>query len=259
MFQLPIPDLNALETALTKFIQEQVRNIAPRCLVLGISGGIDSAVVALLLHRSGLTIPTRLYWLPYRTSDPRSHEDAFLVAGQIGVKIETLDIAPVVDAAIAHWKVEDKVRVGNLCARARMMALFDASAKHGGVVVGTSNLSERYLGYGTLHGDLACAFNPIANLLKTEVRALARSIGVPESIISKPPTADLWADQTDEGELGFTYETADKILYLAFRKGMASSRISEAGIDADTVSAVLGRVERYRFKSAAVPLGPPPE
>ena len=194
----------------------------------------------------------------YRSSSPRSYTDALAVAAAVDAPLETLNITPVVDAAISNWEVTDKLRIGNLCARARMMALFDASSEHGGVVVGTSNLSERCLGYGTLHGDLACAFNPLGNLLKTELRQLAVHIGVPAGVIEKPPTADLWTDQTDEGELGFSYEMADRVLHLRVRAGLQESEIARIVGEPNTVKAILARVARFEFKSAPTPLGPPP-
>ncbi|MFA4985839.1 MAG: NAD+ synthase [Candidatus Brocadiia bacterium] len=259
MFEIPRPNVDLTIAALKSFVRSEHAATGAASLVLGLSGGIDSAVVALLAANAASGTPLHLFWLPYKTSDPRSYEDAAKVAALLGIELKERPITEVVDAAISQWKIVDKLRIGNLAARARMMALFDASAEYGGVVLGTSNLSERLLGYGTLHGDLACAFNPLGNILKTELRAIAPTLGVPESIIEKAPTADLWAGQTDEGELGFTYADADRVLYLRFRIGLSRGEISAIGLDRVLIDKVLDRVERSAFKSRPIPLGPAPQ
>lgn len=258
MFELPAIDLHLTSDAMCAFIRDMARKTGARSLVLGLSGGIDSAIVACMAASAKTMIPLHLYWLPYKTSSPQSLADARAVADMLEIELKTRDISAVVDGAIGEWEVDGKVRIGNFAARARMMALFDASAMHEGVVLGTSNLSERYLGYGTLHGDLACAFNPIGNLLKTEVRALAGCFGVPRSIIEKPPTADLWAAQTDEGELGFSYADADRVLFLAKRMGLGKTEVEGYGLSRELVNAVLDRVSAYAYKSQPVALGPLP-
>ena len=258
MIELPSIDLQRTEAALISFIRDMARNTGAESLILGLSGGVDSSLVAYLTARVKLHIPLHLYWLPYRTSNPRSLADSTEVAKRLGLELHTREITEVVDSAISRWQVGDRIRIGNLAARARMMALFDASALHGGVVLGTSNLSERYLGYGTLHGDLACAFNPIGNLFKTEVRALSAGVGVPASIIEKPPTADLWMAQTDEGELGFAYADADRVLYLAKRKGLSRTEIASHGLSVELIDAILNRVAAFSYKSQPIAIGPPP-
>ncbi len=257
MFELPRTNAELTLSALKSFVRRKTRETGARALVLGLSGGLDSAFTAHLLVQSEPGAPVRVFWLPYRTSDPRSERDARAVAESLGLELGVMPVTGVVDAARADWGVEERVRVGNLAARARMMALFDASARLGGVVVGTSNLSERYLGYGTLHGDMAAAFNPIGNLFKTQVRELAPHLGVPEEIIFKTPTADLWEDQTDERELGFSYEDADRVLFMYGRMGLAEEEIIAAGLPAGLVRAVLERVRKFEFKGRPVAQGPP--
>ncbi len=259
LFELPDINCNLTQSALCAFVRKMTDSTGARSLVLGLSGGIDSAVVAFLLKKSGVKVPLKLYWLPYRSSDERSYQDACATAKALDENIVVRDISQVVDGALDSWTVKEKIRIGNIAARARMIALFDASAEHQGVVVGTSNLSERSLGYGTLHGDLACAFNPVANLFKTELRQLARHLGVPRSVIEKPPTADLWQGQTDESELGFTYANADRVLYLYGRCGLNRSEIVEqGGLEATLVNAVLKRAEAFEYKGRPISLGPPP-
>lgn len=255
-----MPAINSKLTAraLRRFVEVQSNQTGAKCLVLGLSGGLDSATMATLIATSEVDIPLRLYWLPYHTSEPENFEDAKMLAAHLECELQIIDIADVVDAARKIWLVNDNVRVGNLAARARMMALFDASAEHGGVVVGTSNLSEVCLGYGTLHGDMACAFNPLGRLFKTELRQVGPELGIPEKFLKKVPTADLWKGQTDELELGFSYEDADKVLYLYVRVGLNRKQIAEEVGDRALVDKVLDRTEKYKFKSQIAPVGPSP-
>ena len=258
VFELPEINPEITQAELCAFIRRKAEETSAESLVLGLSGGLDSAITAFLITQAECLIPIRLFWLPYRSSNPQNFADALLVAEILGLPLSTLEITPVVDSAISKWNVNTKVRIGNLAARARMMALFDASAAHNGVVVGTSNLSERCLGYGTLHGDLACAFNPIGRLFKTETRSLAAFIGVPDKILEKAPTADLWADQTDEKELGFSYAMADRILFLSVRMGMNRKEIASFGLESELVDRVLNRMNRFIFKSSPPEIGPQP-
>ena len=258
MFSIPKIDDGKTKKSLTSFIKFQATTSGAKSLILGLSGGLDSACVAFLVRESNCEIPLKLHWLPYKSSSPESLEDAQKVAKALELPLQTIDITNTVDASIESWGVDSKLRIGNLAARARMMALFDSSSKHSGVILGTSNLSERLLGYGTLHGDLACAFNPIANLFKTEIIQISKHLGIPESVISKRPTADLWKDQTDEAELGFSYQDADRVLFLTFRLGLTKDEVEDYGIPPELTDKILSRVNQNSFKSKPIPLGPVP-
>jgi NAD+ synthase len=158
------------------------------------------------------------------------------------------------DGLISHWPDMSSLRQGNIMARCRMIALFDQSMVINGLVVGTGNKTEILLGYTTLFGDAACAFNPLGDLYKTQVRQLARDMGIPEVIIGKAPTADLWSGQTDEGELGFTYAEVDKLLYLLVDERFTPQECVEAGFDQKFVDTVVARVRRFHFKRVMPPI-----
>jgi NAD+ synthase len=193
--------------------------------------------------------------MPFRTSSPESMEHAALVIQQTGVQTVTVPITPMADPFLASIPENQTVRRGNVLARLRMIVLYDRSADFKGLVVGTGNKTEILLGYTTLYGDSACALNPIGDLYKTQVRQLARTIGVPEVILAKPPSADLWPGQTDEGELGFTYARVDQLLMLLADGGCAPDVCVEAGFDRAFVQAVLDRMRRNEFKRLLPPIG----
>lgn len=195
-----------------RFIREEIRKFGLRKGILGLSGGVDSATVAYLMEEALGKENCEFLILPYKTSSKESIEDAILVCKELGVEPKVIDITPFADPIIEGLNIKDKNRVGNVLARIRMIVLYDRSAEVNGMVVGTSNKTELLLGYGTIYGDLAHAINPLGDLYKTEVWKLAEYLGVPEKIIKKKPTADLWPGQTDEGELGLSYYEADCIL-----------------------------------------------
>lgn len=186
--------------------------------------------------------------LPYRTSTPESAEHAQQVIDITGVSSKTVDITPMVEPYFEQHPDMGNVRRGNVMARVRMIALYDHSVLWNGLPVGTSNKTELLLGYGTLFGDMASAVNPLGDLYKTQVRQMARAVGVPEAIVQKPPSADLWVGQTDEGELGFTYAEADKLLYLLVDERYTPEEAIAAGFDAQFVEAVMRRVRSSQFK-----------
>jgi NAD+ synthase len=233
---------------LTKFLHNEITKAGFRRAVLGLSGGLDSALSCYLAAEALGPENVLALRLPYRSSSPESLAHAQQVIDELGVTAETIDITPMVDALEAATAGLSAHRKGNVMARLRMVAIYDRSAAWNGLVVGTSNKSELLLGYGTIFGDLASAVNPIGDLYKTQVRQLARYLGVPPAIIEKAPTADLVAGQTDEGDLGFTYETADQLLYLLVDERYSPEEAVTAGFEAGFVDQVLTLVRRSHYK-----------
>lgn len=248
----PEPDLT-IDPATTSrilegFLASEIRRTGARRAVLGLSGGLDSAVAAHLAVRAlGADAVTPIL-LPYRSSSASSLRDAEKVVAQLGVIAERVDISPIVDGFLATTPPPGPLRLGNVMARARMIVLYDRSAQLGALVVGTSNKTELMLGYGTLHGDLASAVNPLGDLYKTQVRQLAAWLDVPASIRRKPPSADLWPDQSDEAELGFSYEDVDQVLALLVDGRLGRDAIVRRGWDRHFVDRVEQRLVRTQFK-----------
>jgi len=233
---------------LTGFIHSEVTRMGFERAVVGLSGGIDSALSCFLAAEALGPQNVLAVRMPYRTSSPDSLEDAQKVIDALGVQSLTIPITEMVEPLFERFPQMDQVRRGNIMARARMIVLYDQSSAFRGLVVGTGNKTEILLGYTTLYGDSACAINPLGDLYKTQVRQLARAMGVPESILQKPPSADLWAGQTDEGELGFTYEEVDRLLYLLVDERYSPEECIEAGFAPEFVRVVLERVRRNHFK-----------
>ena len=233
---------------LTDFISTELHRAGFRRMLIGLSGGIDSALAAMLAARALGPEAVLGIRLPYRSSSPESLTDAQALADAAGIRLETLDISPIVDAVAQSAPKITPLRLGNVMARARMIVLFDCSARDKALVLGSSNKSELLLGYGTLYGDLAAAINPLGDLYKTQVRALARHLGVPEPILNKPPSADLWPDQSDEDELGVTYDEADRLLALLVDARVEREAVIERGFSAEKVDHVWNLVVRSQFK-----------
>ena len=186
--------------------------------------------------------------MPYKASSRDSLEHAQLLIDQLKVQSETIEITDMVEPLIQSDPEMSKTRKGNIMARARMIVLYDRSEDFKGLVVGTSNKTEILLGYSTLWGDMAAAINPIGDLYKTQVRQLSRAMNIPALIVDKPPSADLWAGQTDEDELGFTYEQVDQLLYLLVDQRYLPEECVEAGFDKSFVDKVVTRIRRNQFK-----------
>jgi len=246
------PDL--VRQILTKFIRSEITRAGFQRAVVNLSGGLDSAVSCFLAAEALGPQNVLALRLPYKTSSPDSLEHAQMVIDQTGVQARTISITDMADPFIALEPDMSPVRKGNIMARLRMIVAYDQSEAFRGLVVGTGNKTEILLGYTTLYGESACAINPLGDLYKTQVRQLARALGVPEAIIAKPPSADLWAGQTDEGELGFTYAEVDKLLYLLVDQRYRPEECVQAGFDEKFVRAVLERVRRNQFKRVLPPI-----
>jgi NAD+ synthase len=237
-----------LRTILVGFLREEVQKVGLKKGILGLSGGIDSALVAYLAAEALGPENVHAVIMPYRTSNPESEAHARLVAEQLGINHEVLEITPMVDAYFDRFPDADNMRRGNKMARERMTILYDHSAAHGALVLGTSNKTELLLGYGTLHGDMASALNAIGDIYKTQVWQLSEEMGVPREVIDKKPSADLWAGQTDEQELGFTYREVDELLYHMVDLRMSRIELIAAGFAAAFIDKIYGKVQNSHFK-----------
>lgn len=239
---------------LTGFIRSEIQRAGFGRGVVGVSGGIDSALACFLSAQAIGPENMLALMLPYASSSPESREHAKLVIEKTGVQSKTYDITPMVEPYFESHPDMDQVRRGNVMARARMIVLYDHSAAFDGLVIGTGNKTEILLGYTTLFGDSASALNPIGDLYKTQVRQLARAIGVPEIIIEKPPSADLWVGQTDEGELGFTYADVDRLLFKLVDQRYSPQACIEAGFDRAFVENVVERIRQTQYKRVLPPI-----
>jgi NAD+ synthase len=255
----PLPDIDA-EVAvqvIAGFIRSQLAQSGFSRLVVGLSGGVDSATTAFLASRAvepGNLLALRM---PYRTSSADSEADAQLVVDALGCQTERIDITPMADPMLAQISgpdAEARVRRGNVMARLRMIVLYDRSAAFDALVIGTSNKTEALLGYGTLYGDMAAALQPIGDLYKSQLRAVAGCLGVPEPILDKPPSADLWPGQTDEDELGASYQDLDRVLYALVDRRWSQDRCVRAGMDARLVKRVASTVARTEYKRQLPPV-----
>ena len=239
---------------LTGFIRAEITRTGLTHAVINLSGGIDSALSCFLAAEALGPQNVLAIRLPYKTSSADSLEHAQMVIDALGVQSITVPITDMVDPLIQRDPEMDSLRRGNIMARMRMIVLYDQSVAFKGLAVGTGNKTEIMLGYTTLYGDSACAINPIGDLYKTQVRQLSAALGVPAPIIEKPPTADLWSGQTDEGELGFTYAEVDKLLYLIVDQRYSPADCVEAGFAEPFVRKVVERIPRNQFKRVLPPI-----
>ena len=267
MFELPHElaiDTDVARRVIVDFIRSQLRQAGFKRCVLGLSGGIDSALVAYLVADAMGAEQLLAVLMPYRTSAPASRDDAEAVVAALGCQSRLIEISPMVDAAFGRdgspgalgpeALEATAVRRGNVMARTRMAVLYDQSVVFGGLVVGTGNKTESLIGYTTLFGDNACAFNPIGDLYKSQVRQLAAATGVPTAIIEKAPSADLWADQTDEVEGGFTYPVLDRLLYWRIDRRRSLDEVVAMGFDRSLVERVDRMVAGSEFKRQVPPI-----
>ncbi len=273
LFELPAElaiDTTVARRVIAEFIRGQLRQAGFERAVLGLSGGIDSSLVAYLTAEA--IGPERLLCvlMPYRTSSPASRADAEEVVRRLGCRSTVVDITPMVDGYFGRPAEGDRsavlgalgpagleaspLRRGNYAARTRMAVLYDHSVTFGGLVVGTGNKTETLIGYTTVFGDNACAFNPIGDLYKSQVRQLAAAIGVPEQIIRKAPSADLWPGQTDEGEAGFSYPVIDRLLYWMIDRRRSRDELVAMGFERSMVERVERMVAASEFKRQVPPI-----
>lgn len=256
----PLPQVEPKQAVevIVGFIASQMRQAGFERLVIGLSGGVDSAAVAYLAARAIGPDNLLAVRMPYRASSPASETDAMRIVADLGCRAERVDITPMVDPMLALVTGDDEaalnVRRGNVMARQRMIVLYDRSAALGALVTGTSNKTEALLGYGTLFGDMAGAIQPIGDLYKTQLRAVALELGVPAEIVAKPPSADLWPGQTDEDELGRSYDSLDRALFALVDRRWSLDRCVAAGLDRSLVEWVAARVARTEFKRQLPPV-----
>jgi NAD+ synthase len=234
---------------LVEFIRNEVRKFGFERVVLGLSGGLDSALSATLAAEALGAENVLALILPYKTSSPESEGHARLLIEQLGLPHDKIDITPMAEPLLEHYGDEmNNLRRGNVLARMRMVAVFDRSSGERALVLGTSNKTEYLLGYTTWYGDSAASIQPLGDLYKTQVRALARAVGVPGPIVEKKPSADLWPGQTDEGEMGLTYELVDQVLYLLVDERIDPQRVISLGFDQTLVERVVRNVRNMQFK-----------
>ncbi|MBK9775799.1 MAG: NAD+ synthase [bacterium] len=246
------------------FLRAQLAAAGCERLVVGLSGGIDSAVAAALATEALGAANVRGIMMPYATSSAASLTDAQAVATCLGLAVEKVDITPMADAFLAGVPAEARVRRGNVMARCRMIVLYDRSAQDQALVLGTGNRTEGLLGYTTMYGDNACALNPIGQLYKTEVRLLAADFGLPQAVLDKAPSADLWAGQSDEDELGVSYAEVDRLLHHLVDEGLGERQLAALGFAPQLVARIAARVRAMAFKRrlppvAAMPGRPDPD
>ena len=243
-------DLNLKEVhnELVEFLRESFKKAGFSKAVLGLSGGIDSALVAYLLRDALGKENVLAIMMPYKSSNPDSLNHAKLVIEDLKINAKTIEITNMIDAYFKNEKEASSLRMGNKMARERMSILFDYSSKENALVVGTSNKTEIYLGYSTQFGDSACALNPIGDLYKTNIWDLSRYLKIPNELIEKKPSADLWEGQTDEQEMGLTYKEADQVLYRMLEENKTVKEILAEGFSKDLVDNILKRMNRSEYK-----------
>lgn len=261
-FELPSElaiDTDVARRVIGEFIRGQLQQAGFERLVLGLSGGIDSGLVAYLAAEAIGAERLMCVLMPYRTSSPASRADAEEVVRRLGCASEVVDISPMVDGFYGEADPGDlaaasALRRGNFMARMRMSVLYDRSVTFGGLVIGTGNKTESLIGYTTVFGDSACAFNPIGDLYKSQVRQLSAAVGVPDAILRKAPSADLWPGQTDESEAGFSYPVLDRLLFWRIDKRRSIEEVVALGFDRVLVDRVDRMVAGAEFKRQVPPI-----
>ena len=241
-------DCANVKTVLKNFLHYEVRKAGFDRVTLGLSGGIDSCLVAYLCADAFSPQNVTALIMPYRTSNPENMDDARLVAEKLAVNYEVIDISPMVDSFFKSDPDADVNRRGNRMARERMCFLYDLSLKNHSLVIGTSNKTELLLGYGTIFGDLASALNPIGDLYKSQIWQLARFYKIPQKIIDKAPSADLWSGQTDEDEIGYSYPEIDRLLYYLVDLRYSDQMLLELHFSAAMIHDIKSRIQRFQFK-----------
>jgi len=241
-------DTEVVLSLLVGFVREEVHKVGFQRVVVGLSGGVDSAVTAAVAQRALGPDDVVPVIMPYRSSSPASEADARAVCDQLGLRPVMVDISPQIDAYFERFPGADRTRRGNKMARERMSILYDLSFAERALVIGTSNKTELLLGYSTVHGDMAHALNPLGDLYKTQVWALARALGLPDRVVDKPPSADLWEGQSDEEELGFQYALVDVLLYYLVDERRTRPELRALGYADDFIDLILRRVRDSQYK-----------
>ncbi|MCK5033432.1 MAG: NAD+ synthase [Calditrichia bacterium] len=241
-------DSKFVSDVLQRFLKEEVTKTGFEKVILGLSGGVDSTVVAYLCALAFPAEAVTALIMPYRTSNPKNMEHAELVAKKLKIKYEICDISPMVDGFFKDDPDADMLRRGNRMARERMCFLYDYSAKQKSMVIGTSNKTELLLGYGTIFGDLASAINPIGDLYKSQIWELAEYLGVPKEIIKKPPSADLWVGQTDEDEIGYSYEQIDELLHYMIDHRYSNDMLLDQNFAKEMINKIQKMIQSSQFK-----------
>jgi NAD+ synthase len=247
VIQIPT-NTKLLREILVAFIRNEVEKTGLKRVVVGLSGGVDSSLSAMLAAEALGPKNVLAIMMPYKSSNPESRADAETVIEKSGVQSLLVDITPQIDAYFERFPDADARRRGNKMARERMTILYDHSARWNALVLGTSNKTELLLGYGTLYGDMASAVNPLGDLYKLQVWALAEAVGVPLAIVNKAPSADLWHGQTDEGDLGFSYREVDHLLYLMVDQRYTRAELIAAGFAARFIDEISSRIMNSQFK-----------
>ena len=242
------------EKIIVAFIRDSIHKNCFEKGIIGLSGGLDSALTLELTVRAIGAENTTALLMPYRLSSPESLADARKICRKSGVHSETVDITPSVDAYFDRFPSSNPAQIGNKCARERMSVLYDFSFREQALVVGTSNKSESLIGYSTLYGDSAAAFFPIADLYKTQVFSLAEHVGIDQKILTKPPSADLWQDQTDEGEIGMSYQLLDEILFQLVDLRLTPDAVAAGNYQKKQVDRVWKMVVSSQYKRTQPPV-----
>jgi len=241
-------DPELVSNILHEFLLTETTKTGFKKVVFGLSGGIDSALVAYLCAKTFSPKDVTALIMPYKTSNPENMKHAEIIVNNLKINSETHDISEMIDAFYKSDPDADMVRQGNRMARERMCFLYDYSSKHNALVIGTSNKTELMLGYGTIFGDLASAINPIGDLYKTQIWQLAEYLSLPKEIIEKPPSADLWTGQTDEEEIGYTYDKLDALLHYMVDLRYSTEMLLDQGFSSDMVKDIQKKIQIYQFK-----------
>jgi NAD+ synthase len=243
-----------VEKILTSFIRQELAKFNYSRGIIGLSGGLDSSVCAFLASKALGPKNILALIMPYGESFNQDVKDAQEVVRLLHIQSKNIDISPMVDAYFSKFPNENRIQRGNKMARERMSILYDFSVREKALILGTSNKTELLIGYGTIHGDMACGINPLGDLYKTQIRKLGRHLGVPARILKKIPTAGLWQGQTDEGEIGLTYEEIDKILYRLVDLRESKRKVIASGFEKEKVEKIISLIKNSEFKRKLPPI-----